>query len=68
MTNTDKKTTAEEISLMAERGEDVSDFFTNRGKMKYKTTEYNLNQYKDSKNLASRIQIYSFNTSKVNFR
>ena len=35
--------------------------------MKYKTTEYNLNQYKDSKNLNSRIQIYSFNTSRENW-
>jgi hypothetical protein len=33
MKKTSKKVTAEQIAKMADRGEDISKFFTNKGKM-----------------------------------
>jgi len=35
MKNTYKKPNADEIAEMADRGEDISQYFTNKGKMKY---------------------------------
>ena len=37
-----KKPTADEIAEMAERGEDISQFFTNKGKMKYPVQRVNV--------------------------
>ena len=36
------KPTADEIAEMAERGEDISKYFTNAGKMKYPTQRVNV--------------------------
>ena len=36
------KPTADEIAEMAERGEDISKYFTNKGKMKYPTQRVNV--------------------------
>ncbi len=37
-----KKSTADEIANMADRGEDISRYFTNKGKMKYPTQRVNV--------------------------
>lgn len=42
MTKAYDKPTADEIAEMAERGEDVSKYFTNKGKMKYPTQRVNV--------------------------
>jgi hypothetical protein len=39
MPNTPIKPTADEIAAMAERGEDISQYFTNAGVMKYPTQQ-----------------------------
>ena len=39
MKKTYKKPTADEIAEMAENGEDISQFFTNKGKKKYPVQE-----------------------------
>jgi len=42
MKKTYKKITADEIADMADRGEDISKYFTNKGKMKYPTQRVNV--------------------------
>ena len=42
MKKTNKKTTADEIAEMADRGEDISQFFTNKGKIKYPVQRVNV--------------------------
>ncbi len=42
MKDTYKKPTADEIAEMADRGEDISQYFTNKGKMKYPTQRVNV--------------------------
>lgn len=42
MKKTYKKSTADEIANMADRGEDISRYFTNKGKMKYPTQRVNV--------------------------
>ncbi|MEW5816539.1 MAG: CopG family transcriptional regulator [Spirochaetota bacterium] len=42
MKKTYDKPTADEIAEMAERGEDISKYFTNKGKMKYPTQRVNV--------------------------
>ncbi len=42
MKKTYNKPTADEIADMAERGEDISRYFTNKGKMKYPTQRVNV--------------------------
>ena len=42
MKKTNKKPTADEIAEMAEKGEDLSQFFTNKGKMKYPVQRVNV--------------------------
>jgi hypothetical protein len=42
MKRTYKKPTADEIADMADRGEDISRYFTNKGKMKYPTQRVNV--------------------------
>ena len=42
MKNTYKKPTADEIAEMTDRGEDISQYFTNKGKMKYPTQRVNV--------------------------
>ncbi len=42
MKKTYKKVTADEIADMADRGEDISKYFTNKGKMKYPTQRVNV--------------------------
>ncbi len=42
MKKTYKKTTADEIAEMADRGEDISQFFTNKGKIKYPIQRVNV--------------------------
>ena len=42
MKKTYKKPTADEIAEMAEKGEDISQFFTNKGKMKYPVQRVNV--------------------------
>ena len=42
MKKTYDKPTADEIAEMAERGEDISKYFTNAGKMKYPTQRVNV--------------------------
>ena len=37
-----KKSTADEIANMADRGEDISRYFTRKGKMKYPTQRVNV--------------------------
>ena len=37
-----KKPTADEIAAMTDRGEDISRYFTNKGKMKYPTQRVNV--------------------------
>ncbi|MCK4542573.1 MAG: ribbon-helix-helix protein, CopG family [Spirochaetales bacterium] len=42
MKKTYKKSTADKIANMADRGEDISRYFTNKGKMKYPTQRVNV--------------------------
>lgn len=42
MKKTSKKPTADEIAEMADKGEDISQYFTNKGKMKYPTQRVNV--------------------------
>ena len=42
MKKTYKKPTADEIASMADRGEDISRYFTNKGKMKYPIQRVNV--------------------------
>lgn len=42
MKKTYDKPTADEIAEMADRGEDISKYFTNKGKMKYPTRRVNV--------------------------
>ncbi|MBA7537464.1 hypothetical protein ES705_29731 [subsurface metagenome] len=42
MKKTYKKPTADEIASMADRGEDISRYFTTKGKMKYPTQRVNV--------------------------
>ncbi len=42
MKETYNKPTADEIADMADRGEDISRYFTNKGKMKYPTQRVNV--------------------------
>ena len=42
MKKTYNKPTADEIADMADRGEDISRYFTNKGKMKYPTQRVNV--------------------------
>lgn len=42
MNKTSKKPTAEELAEMADKGEDISRFFTNKGKMKYPVRRVNV--------------------------
>ncbi|MBW8003540.1 MAG: CopG family transcriptional regulator [Planctomycetes bacterium] len=42
MKKTYNKPTADEIANMADRGEDISRYFTNKGKMKYPTQRVNV--------------------------
>ena len=42
MKRTYKKPTADEIADMADRGEDISRYFTNKGQMKYPTQRVNV--------------------------
>jgi len=42
MKKTYKKSTADEIASMADRGEDISRYFTKKGKMKYPTQRVNV--------------------------
>jgi len=42
MKNTYKKPNADEIAEMADRGEDISQYFTNKGKMKYPIQRVNV--------------------------
>lgn len=42
MKKIDSKPTADEIAEMADRGENISEFFTNKGKMKYPIQRVNV--------------------------
>ena len=42
MKRTYKKSTADEIADLAESGKDISEYFTNKGKMKYPTQRVNV--------------------------
>ena len=42
MKKTYKKMTADEIAEMADKGEDISQFFTNKGKIKYPVQRVNV--------------------------
>ena len=47
MNNVSNKPTADELSEMADRGEDISKYFTNNGKMKYSTQRVNVDFTKE---------------------
>lgn len=53
--------TADEIAEMAERGEDISKYFTNKGKMKYPTQRVNVDftveMLKELDGIASELNI-----------
>jgi hypothetical protein len=56
-----KKITPDEIADLAERGEDISQYFTNKGKMKYPVkrvnVDYNITMLKELDDIASELSI-----------
>ncbi len=61
MKKTYDKPTAEELAVMAERGEDISKYFTNKGKMKYPTqrvnVDFTINMLNELDAIASELNI-----------
>ena len=61
MKKTYKKITADEIADMADRGKDISRYFTNRGKMKYPTqrvnVDFTIDMLKELDEIASELNI-----------
>ena len=61
MKKTYKKITADKIADMAERGEDISKYFTNKGKMKYPTqrvnVDFTVDMLKELDEIASELNI-----------
>ena len=56
-----KKITADEIADKADRGEDISQYFTNKGKMKYPTrrvnVDFTIDMLKELDEIASELNI-----------
>ena len=56
-----KKITADEIADLAERGEDISQYFTNKGKMKYPVkrvnVDFNITMLKELDDIANELNI-----------
>ena len=61
MKKTYKKVSADEIGDMAERGEDITRYFTNKGKMKYPikrvNVDFNVAMLKELDDIASELNI-----------
>ena len=61
MRKTYKKITADEIADMAEKGKDISKYFTNKGKMKYPTQRVNVDftvqMLKELNDISSELNI-----------
>ena len=61
MKKTYKKITADEIADMADRGKDISRYFTNKGKMKYPTqrvnVDFTVDMLKELDEIASELNI-----------
>jgi len=61
MKKTYKKITADEIADMADRGKDISRYFTNKGKMKYPTqrvnVDFTIDMLKELDEIASELNI-----------
>ena len=61
MKKTYKKITADEIADMADKGKDISRYFTNRGKMKYPTqrvnVDFTVDMLKELDEIASELNI-----------
>jgi len=56
-----KKPTADEIAQMAERGEDISKYFSNKGKIKYPVqrvnVDFNIIMLKELDDIANELNI-----------
>ena len=56
-----KEITADEIADLAERGEDISQYFTNKGKMKYPVkrvnVDFNITMLKELDDVANELNI-----------
>ena len=56
-----KKPTADEIAQMAERGEDISKYFSNKGKVKYPVqrvnVDFNIIMLKELDDIANELNI-----------
>ena len=61
MKKVNSKVTADEIADMADRGEDISPYFSNRGKRKYPSqrvnVDFNINMLKELDTIASELNI-----------
>lgn len=61
MKKANKKVTADEIANMADRGEDISQYFNNKGKKKYPTqrvnVDFNAKMLKELDEIASELNI-----------
>ena len=61
MKKTYKKITADEIADMADKGKDISRYFTNKGKMKYPTqrvnVDFTVDMLKELDEIASELNI-----------
>jgi hypothetical protein len=61
MKKVSKKVSADEIAVIAERGEDISKYFSNKGKMKYPVrrvnVDFNVKMLKELDDIASELNI-----------
>lgn len=61
MKKVSKKISADEIAKMAERGEDITQYFTNKGKMKYPVkrvnVDFNVAMLKELDDIANELNI-----------
>jgi len=61
MKKASKKVTADEIANMADRGEDISQYFSNKGRRKYPSqrvnVDFNIKMLKELDNIASELNI-----------
>ena len=61
MKKASKTVTADEIANMADRGEDISQYFSNKGRRKYPSqrvnVDFNIKMLKELDNIASELNI-----------
>ena len=61
MKKTNSKVSADDIADMADRGEDVSPYFSNRGKKKYPSqrvnVDFNINMLRELDDIASELNV-----------